>query len=408
MSRGQRVVLSYSGGVDTTACIPYLKHEMGVSEVITVTADLGQNEDLKSIQSKALSAGANEALVLDVKEEFIKDFAFKALKANAVYEKQYPLMSALGRPLIAKLLVQVAEERQADCVAHGATGIGNDQVRFDLSVSLLNPDLKVLAPAREWNMTRSDSVRYIKEHGIQAHVQEEKPFAFDINILGCNMESGPLDDPWQEPPEEIFKMTRPMEKTPDTPDYVEIEFQKGLPVALNGKSLPVVDLFKQLNELGGKHCIGRVDMIENRVVGIKSREIYEIPGYSLLLQAHRDLESFILTSEVSRFKSTVETLYSELVYNGFWFGPLRKHLDVFIDDTQERISGVVKLKLFKGMALVTGRKSPNSLYEYELYKNKKSQGQNAALAEGFIHFWGLSTRTLSKKEKLNSSQTPKK
>jgi len=397
MGRAEKVVLAYSGGVDTSVCIPYLKDEWGVKEVITLAADLGQGEELGPIKQKALDSGASISLVADVKENFVKDYAFPAIQANALYENRYPLSTALARPLIAKLLVDAAEEYGADAVAHGCTGKGNDQVRFDVSIAALNPSLKVLAPAREWGMSREETIAYGEKFGIPAPVKKSSPYSIDRNLLGRSIEAGPLEDPWTEPLEEIYVMTKAIADTPNEPDYVEIGFERGIPVTLDGKALVPLDLIGQLNDRVGAHGIGRIDMVENRLVGIKSREIYEAPALLVLVHAHRDLESLTLTADVTHYKRGIEETYSQLVYNGLWYSPLKGALDAFVQQTQERVSGTVRVKLFKGNATIVGRKSDKSLYTPDLATYGADDQFDHKAAEGFIYVWGLPTRVWSEK-----------
>ncbi len=399
MGRAKKVVLAYSGGVDTSVCIPYLKHEWGIDEVITLAADLGQGDELGPIQAKALKSGAVESLVEDATREFVTDYAFKAIKANALYENRYPLSTALARPLIAKLLVDAAEKYGADAVAHGCTAKGNDQVRFDLGILALNPTLKVLAPAREWNMSREQTIAYGEQFGLEFPVKKSSPFSIDRNLLGRSIEAGPLEDPMTEPPEEIYLMTKAIADTPDTPEYVEIGFEKGIPVSLNGQTLDPVALISQLNDLVGKHGIGRIDMIENIVVGIKSREIYEAPALLVLVDAHRDLESLTLTADVTHYKKGIEETYSHLIYQGLWYSPLKESLDAFIDHTQERVTGMVRIKLFKGNATIVGRKSDYSIYSPHLSTYGEDDQFDHKAAEGFIYIWGLPTRVWAEKTK---------
>jgi len=397
MGRAEKVVLAYSGGVDTTVCIPYLMKEWGVKEVITLAADLGQGDELDPIREKALVAGAQQSLVADLTEEFIRDYAFPAIQANALYENRYPLSTALARPLIAKALVKAAADYKADAVAHGCTGKGNDQVRFDVSIAALNPSLKVLTPAREWGMSREETIAYGENAGLSLPVKKSSPYSIDRNLLGRSIEAGPLEDPWNEPLEEVFLMTKAIEDTPDQPEYVEIGFQKGIPVALNGTALDPVELVTQLNTLAGRHGVGRIDMIENRLVGIKSREIYEAPALLVLIDAHRDLESLTLTADVTQYKRGIEQTYSQLVYNGLWYSPLKQALDAFIQQTQERVSGTVKVKVFKGRSQVVGRKSDIALYSEALATYSSDDQFDHKAAEGFIYVWGLPTRVWSEK-----------
>jgi argininosuccinate synthase len=397
MGRANKVVLAYSGGVDTSVCIPYLKQEWGVNEVITLAADLGQGDELGPIQEKALKCGAVESLVADAKEVFIKDYAFPAIKANALYENRYPLSTALARPLIAKLLVEAAVKYGADAVAHGCTGKGNDQVRFDVSIMALNPNLKVLAPAREWGMSREETIAYGERFGMEFPVKKSSPYSIDRNLLGRSIEAGPLEDPMTEPPEEIYLMTKAIANTPNEPEYIEIGFEKGIPVSLEGKTLDPVTLISQLNEIAGNHGVGRIDMLENRVVGIKSREIYEVPALLVLIDAHRDLESLTLTADVTQYKRGLEETYSHLIYRGLWYSPLKEALDAFIEKTQERVSGTVRVKFFKGNATVVGRKSINSLYATDLATYGADDGFDHKAAEGFIYIWGLPVKVWSEK-----------
>ncbi|BAY94196.1 MULTISPECIES: argininosuccinate synthase [unclassified Tolypothrix] len=399
MGRAKKVVLAYSGGVDTSVCIPYLKEEWGVEEVITLAADLGQGDELEPVREKALKSGASESLVADVKDSFVKDYAFAAIQANALYENRYPLGTALARPLIAKILVETAEKYGADAIAHGCTGKGNDQVRFDVSCAALNPNLKILAPAREWGMSREQTIAYGERYGIPAPVKKSSPYSIDKNLLGRSIEAGVLEDPAFEPPEEIYEMTKAIANTPDQPEYIEIGFQHGIPTTLNGIAKNPVALIEQLNQLAGNHGIGRIDMIENRLVGIKSREIYESPAMVVLIQAHRDLESLTLTADVSHYKRGIEETYTQLVYNGLWYSPLKAALDGFIQKTQERVSGTVRVKLFKGNATLVGRWSDNSLYTPDLATYGADDQFDHKAAEGFIYVWGLPTRIWAQQNK---------
>jgi argininosuccinate synthase len=392
MGRANRVVLAYSGGVDTSVCIPYLKHEWGVEDVITLAVDLGQGTAMEPIREKALKSGAVESLVATVTDQFVKDYAFPALQANALYENRYPLSTALARPLIAKLLVEAAEKHGADAVAHGCTGKGNDQVRFDVSIAALNPNLKVLTPAREWGMSREETIAYGERYGIPAPVKKSSPYSIDENLLGRAIEAGVLEDPWAEPPEEVYAMTKAIADTPNEPEYVEIGFERGIPVSLNGTALDPVTLVTQMNELAGKHGVGRIDMIENRLVGIKSREIYETPALLVLIDAHRDLESLTLTADVTQYKRGIEQTYSQMIYNGLWYSPLRDAMDAFVQKTQERVTGTVRVKLFKGTSTIVGRKSPNSLYSMDLATYGAEDKFDHKAAEGFVYVWGLPTR----------------
>jgi argininosuccinate synthase len=397
MGRAHKVVLAYSGGVDTSVCIPYLKNEWGVEEVITLAADLGQGDELGPIQAKALRCGAVESLVVDAKAEFVRDYAFSAIQANALYENRYPLSTALARPLIAKLLVEAAEKYGADAVAHGCTGKGNDQVRFDVGIMSLNPNLKVLAPAREWGMSREQTIAYGERFGVESPVKKSSPYSIDRNLLGRSIEAGALEDPMTEPPEEVYLMTKAIADTPDEAEYIEIGFEKGVPVSLNQQELEPVTLVGQLNEIVGRHGVGRIDMIENRVVGIKSREIYEAPALLVLIDAHRDLESLTLTGDVTQYKRGIEETYGQLIYRGLWYSPLKEALDAFISKTQEQVSGTVKIKLFKGNATIVGRRSENSIYSADLATYGEEDQFDHKAAEGFIYVWGLPTKVWAAK-----------
>ncbi|TVP68703.1 MAG: argininosuccinate synthase [Leptolyngbya sp. LCM1.Bin17] len=397
MGRAEKVVLAYSGGVDTTVCIPYLIKEWGVKEVITLAADLGQGDELEPIRQKALNAGVSQSLVADLTEEFIRDYAFPAIQANALYENRYPLSTALARPLIAKALVEAADRYGADAVAHGCTGKGNDQVRFDVAIAALNPKLKVLTPAREWGMGRADAIAYGENHGLTFAVKKSSPYSIDRNLLGRSIEAGPLEDPMAEPLEEVFLITQAIENTPDNPEYIDLGFTQGIPTHLNGKALDPVALVTELNGIAGRHGVGRIDMIENRLVGIKSREIYEAPALLVLIDAHRDLESLTLTADVTQYKRGIEETYSRLVYNGLWYSPLKLALDAFVQQTQARVTGTVRMKLFKGNARVVGRQSDLALYSDALATYNADDQFDHKAAEGFVYVWGLPTRVWAEK-----------
>ena len=391
--RARRVVLAYSGGVDTSVCIPYLLREWGVREVITFAADLGQGDELEPIRQKALAAGASQSLVDDLLSPFIAEFAFPAIRANALYEGRYPLSTALARPLIARRLVEIAREVGADAVAHGCTGKGNDQVRFDVAIGALAPDLKVLAPAREWGMSREETIAYGERFGIPAPVSKRSPYSIDLNLLGRSIEAGELEDPDVAPPEEIYAMTCALEQAPEQPQIVEIGFERGNPVSIDGERLDPVSLIRRANALAGSHGFGRLDMVENRVVGIKSREIYETPGLLLLIRAHQELESLTLASDVLRYKRQVEASWADLVYQGLWFGPLKQALDGFLEATQGSVNGSVRVKLHKGNAIVIGRRSEaDSLYIPDMATYGAEDRFDHRAAEGFIYVWGLPSR----------------
>jgi len=386
------VVLAYSGGLDTSVAIKWLKEKYNM-DVIALTVDIGNVADLEAIRQKALDVGAMKALVVDTKEPFINSFVFPALQADAVYESQYPLATALGRPLIAQLLVNAAKQEAATAVAHGCTGKGNDQVRMDVSVAALAPELKVIAPAREWNMTREQTIAYAQSHHIPIPITKASPYSIDENLWGRSIECGVLEDPWHEPPRDAFVWTRPPEETPNQPAYLEIEFDKGIPLSLNGQKLDGVTLVQRIHQLAGEHGVGRIDHVENRLVGIKSREIYEAPAAIVLLKAHQALEDLVLTKEQLRFKSKVANEYADLIYNGLWFSGLRQDLAAYVECTQRYVTGAVRIKLFKGNCQVVGRRSPYSLYDYSLATYDKGDVFDQSASPGFIHIWGLPVRT---------------
>lgn len=385
-----KVVLAYSGGLDTSVAIRWLAERYG-AEVITVTVDVGEVKDYEAIRQKALRIGASQAFLIDAKDEFASDFITPCLKANAVYEDGYPLATAMARPLIAKKVVEVAHEVGADAVAHGATGKGNDQVRFEVTFRALDPSLKIVAPAREWGMSREEEIEYAKERGIPIPVDVESPYSIDQNLWGRSIECGRLEDPTQEPPEEVFEWTALQSQAPDEPQYIVIEFERGVPVAVDGERMSMVKLISHLNEVAGRHGIGRVDMIENRLVGIKSREVYEAPAAITLITAHKALEALTLERDLIHFKRQLELKYAELVYYGLWYHPLREALDAFMNATQRTVTGAVRLKLFKGTCMVVGRESPFSLYKYELATYDRADQFDHRASEGFIKIFGLPT-----------------
>ncbi|MET3193964.1 argininosuccinate synthase [Bacillus sp. OAE603] len=390
----EKIVLAYSGGLDTSVCIKWLQDKYQY-DVIALCLDLGEGKDVEFVRHKALDLGAIKSYMIDAKELFASDYLLPALKANALYEGKYPLSSALSRPLIAKLLVDVAKQEGAVAVAHGCTGKGNDQVRFEVSVMALDPTLKVVAPVREWGMTRDEEIEYANENGVPIPVDLDNPFSIDANIWGRACEAGVLENPWNEAPEEAFAWTNSIEQSPDSPEYVEIEFEKGKPVALNGHSLDLVSLIEELNHIGGKHGVGRIDHIENRLVGIKSREVYENPAALILINAHKELEFLTLPREVTNFKVNIEQQFSKSLYDGLWYSPLMQALDAFINTTQETVSGTVRVKLYKGNHNVVGRKSDYSLYNEELATYSKGDLFDHQAAIGFIKLWGLPTKVFS-------------
>jgi len=343
----EKVVLAYSGGLDTSVAVKWLADKYNV-DIIAFTVNIGGVKDLEQIRKKALKVGAIKALVYDATPEFISDYVFPALQANALYEGQYPLATALGRPLMAKLIVDVARKEGATYVAHGSTGKGNDQVRFDVGTAALAPDLKILAPAREWGMTREETIKYAKKHGIPVPVTVASPYSIDENPWGRSIECGVMEDPWNEPPDDAFAWAKALNKTPNTPEYIEIGFEQGIPVSINGKKLGGLDIIEILNVTAGKHGIGRIDHIESRIVGIKAREVYEAPAAMVLIRAHKALESMTLSRDQLRFKEKISVDYADLVYNGMWFTAFRQDLAAFVSSTQRYVTGTVRMKLFKG------------------------------------------------------------
>lgn len=384
----KKVVLAYSGGLDTSCAIKWFK-ERGF-EVVCFMADLGQGEDFQAIEKRGLAAGASKVYVKDLKEEFVRDFIVPSLKANAVYEGKYLLATALGRPLIAKYLVQVAHKEKAGYIAHGCTGKGNDQVRLEVTAGILDPDIKILAPVREWEFaSREQEIEYALKQGIPIDVTKKKPYSIDRNLWGVSIEAGILEDLNQEPPEDAYILTAAANKKKGAERYVEIGFEKGVPVKLEGKNRGLQEIINELNVIGGGLAIGRYDMVENRLVGIKSREIYEAPAGTILLAAHRELESLVLDRETSHFKETVSLKYAELIYYGLWYSPLKEALDAFIESTQRSVTGTVKLKLTRGTCVPAGRSSPHSLYRKELATYGEGDVFDQKLAEGFIKIWGM-------------------
>ncbi len=386
-----KIVLAYSGGLDTSVAIRWMKENYGM-EVYAVAIDLGEERDYSGIRQKALDIGAIGSEVIDAKEEFARDFIFPALKANAMYEDRYPLSTSLARPLIAKLVGEVAIREKAEAVAHGSTGKGNDQVRFEVTWACLFPQLKIFAPIRDWGLSREAEIDYAKKNNIPIPIDKKSPYSYDTNLWGKSAEAGPLEDPWVEPPDDVHQWTKDPEKTPEAPAYVEIGFEKGVPVSLEGKATAPAALITRLNELAGEHGVGRIDMVENRLVGIKSRETYECPAAVVLLAAHRDLEALCLERELSHYKRMLELKYAELVYYGLWYSPLRRALDAFMNTTQETVTGVVRMKLHKGNCIPVGRKSPHSLYRYELATYDQADRFDQTQAKGFIRLWGMSAQ----------------
>lgn len=398
-----KVVLAYSGGLDTSAAIPWLKEKYKM-DVIAVTIDVGNERDFTAIRQKALKVGAVKAVVIDAKKTFVDHFIFPSLLADAVYEGVYPLATALSRPLMAKLLADVALEEGASFIAHGCTGKGNDQVRFEVSINALAPDIKIIAPAREWGMTRQETIKYAGRHNIPVPVTVASPYSVDENLWGKSIECGVLEDPWAEPPEDAYSWTKSAAKAPAKPAYIEIGFDGGIPVTLDGQKIDGVSLLQRLNELAGEHGVGRIDHVENRLVGIKSREIYEAPAAVVLLQAHQALEAMTLAKDQLRFKQKVAMEYADLIYNGLWFTRLHQDLAAYVKSTQRFVTGMVRVKLFKGSASVVGRKSPYSLYNLGLATYDKGDKFDQSAAVGFIRIWGLPVRNQAQVQLLGQEE----
>ena len=395
------VVLAYSGGLDTSVAIRWIQDHYKL-DVITLTIDIGNARDVQGIAERALRIGAKKALVVDARADFVRYFVWPGLQAGAIYEGNYPLATALARPLIARLLVETARAEGAVAVAHGCTGKGNDQVRFDVSINTLAPDLKIIAPVREWSMTRDNEIAYAAEHGIPVPVTNASPYSVDLNLWGRSIECGILEDPWAEPPEEVYDWTVNPSSVQAAPDYVEITFDHGIPIALNGEEMDGVTLIETLNRQAGEYGIGRIDSIENRLVGIKSREIYEAPAGVVLHAAHKALEGLTLSRDQVRFKEIVAAEYARLIYNGQWYSALHQDLAAYVQSTQRFVSGVVRLKLQPGQCIVVGRKSEHSLYSHSLatYETGDQFDHNAAL--GFIKLWGLPQTTQAQAQLLPS------
>jgi len=391
--------------LDTSVCIRWLQEHYGM-DVIALTIDVGAQKDLPAIREKALQIGAVKALVVDAREDFVRYFVFPALQAGAIYEGQYPLATALSRPLMAKLLADVALEEGASAVAHGCTGKGNDQVRFDVSVGALAPHLRIIAPVREWGMTRDQEISYAQEHGIPVPTTAESPYSTDENLWGRSIEAGVLEDPWQEPPEDIYEWTKALKDAPEEPAYVEIEFERGVPIGLDGHRLSGVELIEDLNERAGLHGIGRIDHVENRLVGIKSREVYEAPAATVLNTAHAALEAMTLSKDQLRLKAKLAQEYADLIYNGLWFTAYHQDLAAFVQSSQRFVTGSVRLRLHKGTCRVVGRKAPKSLYVFDLATYDTGDQFDQGASPGFIHIWGLPVRTQARLQLLDQPGEP--
>jgi len=386
----KKVVLAYSGGLDTSVALKWLQEEYN-AEVITYTANLGQGKELDPIEQRARNTGAVKVYIEDLREEFVKGYVFPALKAGAIYESRYMLATALGRPLIGKRMVEIAQQEGADAVAHGCTGKGNDQVRLDVTAMALDPKLKIIAPVRIWSMkSRDEEIEYAQKHNIPVSVTKKSPYSIDLNLWGRSIECGILENPWLEPPDDVFELTLSPQKAPDEPTYVEIEFRSGIPVKINGKELSSVELIDTLSKIGGANGVGRVSYVEDRLVGIKSRETYECPAATILFSAIKAIEELTLDRQTIHFKEEkISHEYSRLVYYGLWFSPLREALDAFIDVIEKNVTGTVRVKLYKGNCSVVGAKSPYSLYDQAMATYDVGDMFDHTAAEGFIQIWGL-------------------
>ncbi|MBD3271278.1 MAG: argininosuccinate synthase [Elusimicrobia bacterium] len=394
-----KIVVAYSGGLDTSVIVTWLK-EQYAAQVIAAVVDVGQGDDMQAVKSKALASGASKVYIINSQKKFVEEYLWKALKAHAVYEGKYLLATSLARPLIAKEIVRIAKKEHADAVAHGATGKGNDQVRFELTFKALMPELKIIAPWREWDLaSRADEIAYAKEHGIPVPVTKEKPYSSDANLWHVSYEGGILEDPSKPPDESMFTLTKSLEQARSKPQIIEIGFSHGIPVSLNRKKMNSVLLIKRLNAIAGTHGIGRVDIVENRLVGIKSRGVYESPAATVLYAAHRELESLVLDRDTAYRKQLLSLRYSTLIYNGLWFTEEREALDAFFNVTQKNVTGTVKLKLYKGNVVVMGRQSPYSLYDMDLATFEEDSLYNQQDAEGFINLYGLPIKVRALKQK---------
>ncbi|MEJ5292949.1 MAG: argininosuccinate synthase [Candidatus Methanosuratincola sp.] len=385
----KKIALAYSGGLDTSVAIRWLSEKYG-SKIVTVTVDVGQDEDFRGIGEKALKVGAENHYTVDAKEEFLREYVFPSVRANGLYQGKYPLSTALSRPLIARKLIEIAHKEDCDAVAHGCTGKGNDQLRIEISCRALDPRLRILAPTREWGMSRDQEVEYAMKHNIPVS-KAAKKYSIDQNLWGRSIESGPLENPWNSPEEDGWEWTNPPERAPDVPTVVELEFRKGVPVGIDGKECTPVELVKRLNKVAGENGVGRIDHMEDRIVGIKSRETYECPAALTILEAHKDLEKLVLNRHELGFKRLVDEQWAFMVYAGFWDDPLREELDAFINKANERLNGRVKVKLYKGSMIVTGRESPNSVYDFRTATYDSSSTFDQSLSKGFVDLWGLPT-----------------
>jgi len=399
--KGERmkIVLAYSGGLDTSVAIRWLKEKYN-AEIICYTSNIGQSEDVKKLRVKAIKTGASKLYFDDLRQKFVNEYIIPALKAGAVYQDKYPLATALSRPLIVEGMVKVAKKENADALAHGCTGKGNDHVRFELTTRYLAPSLKVIAPVREWEFkSREEEIDYAKKHNIPVPVTKSRPYSIDWNLWGISIECGKLEDPWNEPPEDAYQITSPLEKAPSKPEYITIGFEKGVPVSLNGKKMDTLKLIEKLTEIGGRHSIGRIDMVEDRLVGIKSREIYEAPAATILHNAHNELEKLVFSRDLFEFKKLVSQRYSQLVYFGQWFSHIKECLDAFVEESQRFVTGEVKLKLYKGNCIIAGRKSSYSLYSEVLATYTEKDIFDHKAAKGFLEIFGLPSKLEGMREK---------
>ena len=395
----KKILLAYSGGLDTSVAIKWLQDKYD-AEIITYTAHLGQPQDWDAVEKKALATGASKAYIDDIREEFITDYVYPALKVNAMYQEKYPLATALARPLISKRMVEIAKKEGVDALAHGCTGKGNDQVRFEVSFKALAPEMEIIAPLRDWEFVSRDAeIEYAEANGIPVKATKDSPYSIDQNLWGISIECGVLEDPWAEPPADAYQWTKDVDDTPDQPKYLTIDFEKGVPVAVDGEKMSPIDIVEKLNAVGSEYGVGRIDMLEDRLVGIKSREIYEAPAGEILITAHKALEDLTLDRDTKNYKAEMSAKYAELTYNGLWFSPLRDALDAFVDKSQQTVTGTVKVKLYKANCTLAGRKSEYSLYDHGLATYDESDNFDHKSAPGFINLWALPLQVANQKKR---------